>query len=418
MFKAQVLRRNLSLFNRVPYSRIARSAARDGHETIVIQRVHIRRPFLSKSRLVGAVAIAGASYGLTRYLGLEIEVEEVEQKEQKSARSNNQAHVEDKDKETGQEADHEDDEEEEYDDVLLFLPTGFSRPCSKTYYRGSDPEWQEFRRIANDQPRIIKIRRELVATIRSSAAKNPGYIARYGQVDTSKGGFWLEVKFPDGPPVEYERPGIELTEDLEWRKATRLVEEAHHHRLTKAFLPKEVAVALYEDTKRKARISWKDFRVYMGWDEKSEPDTAQQLIQRIGVHPPSAPTSTAPSNNATPNSPSTSPANDTQRTASSPSTAPVDGLAKDLGLVLPDPKKLTMDLSQVRQDFSKASKPYDMQAPRGTFLVNGLVEVYGARSRVTVNVSAAYDPKQARYLSMKLGVWSITDHRQIPKGGP
>lgn len=49
MLKAQVLRRNFSLFNRVPYSRIVRSAARDGHESVIIQRVRIQRPFFSKS---------------------------------------------------------------------------------------------------------------------------------------------------------------------------------------------------------------------------------------------------------------------------------------------------------------------------------------------------------------------------------
>ena len=49
MFKAQVLRRNFSLFNRVPYSRIVRSAARDGHESVIIQRVRIHEPFFSKS---------------------------------------------------------------------------------------------------------------------------------------------------------------------------------------------------------------------------------------------------------------------------------------------------------------------------------------------------------------------------------
>jgi hypothetical protein len=49
MLPARVLRRNFSLFNRVPYGRIARSAARDGHETITIHRVHISKPVMSRS---------------------------------------------------------------------------------------------------------------------------------------------------------------------------------------------------------------------------------------------------------------------------------------------------------------------------------------------------------------------------------
>lgn len=49
MFKAQVLRRNFSLFNRIPHARIARSAAHDGHSSVIIQRVRFRTPFFSKS---------------------------------------------------------------------------------------------------------------------------------------------------------------------------------------------------------------------------------------------------------------------------------------------------------------------------------------------------------------------------------
>jgi hypothetical protein len=49
MLKAQVLRRHFSLFNRVPYSQIARSVARDGHESVTIHRIRIGRPVFSRS---------------------------------------------------------------------------------------------------------------------------------------------------------------------------------------------------------------------------------------------------------------------------------------------------------------------------------------------------------------------------------
>jgi hypothetical protein len=156
MFKAQVLRRDFSLFNRVPYSRIVRSAARDGHESVTIQRVRIRRPFFSKSRLVGAVAIGGAFYAVTRYISIEVEVETVD--EDKSTRNrpaghpSNEGAVND-----ASEAEEEEDEEED-EDIILFLPTGFSRPKPRTFYKGSDPEWQEFIKLAKDRPRVEKIR--------------------------------------------------------------------------------------------------------------------------------------------------------------------------------------------------------------------------------------------------------------------
>lgn len=49
MLHAQVLRRNFSLYTRVPYARIAQSGADYGHNTVNIQRFRVRRPFFSRS---------------------------------------------------------------------------------------------------------------------------------------------------------------------------------------------------------------------------------------------------------------------------------------------------------------------------------------------------------------------------------
>ncbi|KAF1941612.1 hypothetical protein EJ02DRAFT_404155 [Clathrospora elynae] len=417
MFKAQVLRRNFSLFNRLPHARLVRSAARDGHESITIHRVRIRRRLFSRSRLVGAVAIGVITYGLGKAIGIEVEVGEVEEEDKKSTRTNSPT----QDGEEGEggdgEVEEEEGEDEEYVNAILFLPTGFSRPSAKTFYRGSDPEWQAFRKLATDRPRVEKIRGELATCIRALAAKSPQYVARLGKVDVEKGKAWVEFKFPDGPPVEYERPGLALTDDLEWRKASRPVENSHHHRLNKALYPTEVANALYQDTKRKTIQSWKHFRVYMGWDEESKSDTVKDLIQRIGANPPSSSPASPPAN-PTPGALSASPAKDTQQPAASPSAAPVDGPANALGFILPDPKKMTLDLSQFRADFSKAFKPYPFQSPRGAFTVMALIEVYGDKARMTLNVTAIYDPQQGKYIGLGASVWNYVEHRQAPRGGP
>jgi hypothetical protein len=97
-----------------------------------------------------------ATYGLGRYIGIEVEVEEVEEEAKKSAKKGGPAD-EDGWQKAGEEVEDE-EEEEEYDDAILFLPTGFSRPRRRTFYKGSDPEWQAFKKIATDRPRIEKIR--------------------------------------------------------------------------------------------------------------------------------------------------------------------------------------------------------------------------------------------------------------------
>ncbi|KAI8940313.1 hypothetical protein NX059_004009 [Plenodomus lindquistii] len=419
MFRAQVLRRNFSLFNRVPHSRIVRSAARDGHESIIIHRFRIQKPVFSRTRLVGTIVVALALHGLTRYLGVEVEVQVVSEEERKAARN---GHTNNEWQHAGQEITDEDSEDDDgMDNVLLFLPTGLSRPGPRTFYKGSDPEWQEFRRIATDKPRAEKIRGELVTMVRSMIAGIPQWEAKIGKVDPTKGKSWVEIMFPDGPPIEYERPGIALTEDLQWVKATRPVEDVHHHKLNSLLRPTGVANAVYQDVKRKASQTWQGLKVYVGWEQKVAPISIPLMLPPVGALP--TPNSTAPSATATSPDPSaTSSANDTKQptppASISASPAPVDGPSSSLGFLLPDPKKLTMDLARFRQDAAKASKPLTTQAPRGAFTVVGLIDIHGARARVTLNVKAVYDPKQGKYLGLQVGVFNFAEHKQAPKGGP
>ncbi|KAF2132916.1 hypothetical protein P153DRAFT_354360 [Dothidotthia symphoricarpi CBS 119687] len=415
MFKAQVLRRNFSLFNRVSSSRIAQSAARNGHETVTVQRFRIRKPFVSRSRLVGIVAVSWASYSIIQYLGLEVQVEVIE-KEQKPPGPGNSIQNQDEDKPdagweqaTGEEED-DDDDDEDYDDVLLFLPTGFSRPAPRMFWRGSDPEWQEFRKIATDGARINKIRGELATMVRTSAVMDALWVKTIGKVDSSKGKQWIDINFPPGPPPEFERPGIELTEDLEWRRATRPVEHLAHQRLNQLIYPTAVGTALYQDTKRKAEQSWKGLKAYMGWEVKPEHTALYEgMLQRLPNHPALPSSVTTP-----PNTASTSPPTSTPQTTTSPSDSPT----KDVGIALPRAKDMTLDLGDFRKDFRKAFKPYAPEPPRGCFNVLGLIEVYGDRARITLQVKAIYDPKQARYVGVQVNMFNFVEHRQQPRGGP
>lgn len=427
MFKAQVLRRSFSLWNRVPTSRIVQSAARDGHETLTIHRVRIQRPFLSRQRLVGAVAIATAIYGLGHYLGIQVEIQEEEVKDKKPGRWKKQIRREDgtlgevddqeaNEDETEEGHDDEGDDEEEYDDAILFIPTGLSRPKPPTYYKGSDPEWQEFKRISQDRARVEKIRQDLVNIVRTMCTL-PDYAAVIGPVDHSKGRVWIEFKFPDGPPVEFERPGYELTEDLEWRKATQDVDPTHHIRIKRLLQPTAAATALYQDTKRKVGRTWNDISVYMGWTEKIEPLTVQQMMQQT-------------KNPSTPSPPAVSSATDSPASAS-PFGAPLPGAPqqpaaqspssgasseKELGFALPDPKSLTLDLGQFRQDLRKKVSPVP-QMPRGCFMTKAMIEVHGEKARVTFSLQAIYDPKFGRYVTVTPSVWNFSKNRQPPRGG-
>ncbi|RMZ66703.1 hypothetical protein GMOD_00002063 [Pyrenophora seminiperda CCB06] len=253
---------------------------------------------------------------------------------------------------------------------------------------------------------------QLVFILRSILAENPTWVQRLGQIDISKGKFWVEFKFPDGPPLEYEKPGIELTDKLEWRKATRPVEFHHHHRLTRLLYPQAAASALYKDTTKKTRGLWNHFRAYMGWHQESKADTVEQLVQRIAADAQSSDTQPA---STTPGPTSTS-ATDSQQPGISSSTVSIDGPPKDLSL-LPDTKKMTLDLSQFRADFRKASRTSLAQPPRGVFSIIGLVEVHGDRAKGSFSVNAIYDPKKGTFFHVHAAAWNVTEHKQRPIGG-
>lgn len=248
--------------------------------------------------------------------------------------------------------------------------------------------------------------------IRNTMAKRAVFVSRLGKIDPNKGIAWIEFQFPPGPPIQYERPGIELTDSLEWRRATRPVEDAHRRRLDKIFYPKAAAEALYKDTARKAEKAWKNFKINMGWDQESKSETVQEIVHRIGANRQSSGQATGIAPN-----PFSASANDTQQASVSPSAAPVDGPAS-IGFVLPSPKDITLDLRQFRTSLGAVLAKDKGEPPRGTFTVKGLIEVHGEFARMTVDFVGVYDPKTGQYVSMELKPYSYALHRQAPRGGP
>jgi hypothetical protein len=67
---------------------------------------------------------------------------------------------------------------------------------------------------------------------------------------------------------------------------------------------------------------------------------------------------------------------------------------------------------------SKMWNPKKMEPPKGTFVVQGLVEVRGARGKMLFDVQSAYDPKAGKYVQVNAGVRGYKKWNQAPRGGP
>jgi hypothetical protein len=335
-------------------------------------------------------------------------------------------------REEGEEEEEDDDE----DHILLVIPTGLSRPKPRTFYKGSDPEWQSFKSISQDRERCKRIRDELAQLIRKALAKHPSFRSRLGEIDTSKGSMWLKIIFPDGPPLEYERPGIAILDDLSVQRAAIDVDVAHHDRIHHTLFPADIARSLYLQAKVKAAKPWLDFRSAIGWPVDS---SEKKRLLGLNRPPPAllpdgskAPGSASPSTTGplTASSAATTPQQQPEATSASSAALPQPSSTQAAGndslervlLSLPPPDDLMLDLSTFRSTFlhrkSQRQSAFTLEPPRGAFVVRGLVDVVGRRAAATLDVTGHYDPNAGKYVAVSIIIREIQDMRQRPKGGP
>src|SRR5205085_1828341 len=62
--------------------------------------------------------------------------------------------------------------------------------------------------------------------------------------DMRKGRWWLDIFFPDGPPQEYARLGIEITNDYV-ALVRRPVDQRDHQRLLRTLMPSAALASVY-----------------------------------------------------------------------------------------------------------------------------------------------------------------------------
>ncbi|KAF2146930.1 uncharacterized protein K452DRAFT_218712 [Aplosporella prunicola CBS 121167] len=339
----------------------------------------------------------------------------------------------DEDEEEGEEY-----EDEEYEDDSLFIPLGWPKPLPRRFYRGSDPEWQEFRKIAGDSKRHEHIRNTLVMLVRGTVARDQHLAGRFGPIDVTKGRYWLDITFPDGPPQEYARAGIEIGDDY-IALARREVDQVSYNRLKRALWPKAVASSAWASTQYLWRVQMNRIREWVGLSPKTDPKTdllekqleamarAQQLAasrsnsnnNNPGANPmPNNPASserTVAAPTTKDNTPSSAPSSASSKANSSNPTTPAE---KNAGLPdftpIPPP---SIALTIFSATLAKNWKPMALEAPRGTVIVSGLIEVQGAKARCTMDVVGAYDPVQDRYVVLRGGFRRVQDKQQRPKGG-
>lgn len=334
------------------------------------------------------------------------------------------------------------------DEESTFIPLTWSTKLPRSYYRGSDPEWQDFIKIAKDKSRQKKVQDELVAIVHTGSVSHPTIIRQLGK-DPKVGKYWLDITFPDGPPQEYERSGIEIGDGfIAWSQ--QKVSQEKQWRTMRALWPQAAAQGSWATIKVLAGIQWRRVKQGLGLEEAdplSPEERYRSALQLFGgggskqqsegrgpSKPVGSKTQTEPDAasapgaimsraSSTPASPTPPPPDGTKPRA--PSSDPPTKLPWPIATV-PLPSSTTSAVGSTdvpiaihvfSAALSKTWNPKKMEPPRGTFVVAGMVEVRGQRGRMLFDVQSSYDPKAGKYVQVNAAVRGYKRWSQAPRGG-
>lgn len=445
---------------RIPHQRRFKSTQvwyRNDGTPIRLQTVRFKKPGIFTMRRLATVGLyTGIVYGYLRFMWsyMDVEIEFLDDEEEELA-----------EQEAAQDAEGEEvDEEEEEDgppfyadEQSTFIPLTWAKQMPRTFYRGSDPEWQEFIKIARDKPRHKKIQDELVQIVYAGSVNHPSITRQLGK-DAKIGKYWLDISFPDGPPQEYERSGIEIGDGfIAWSQ--QRVSQEKQWRLMRALWPQATAQSSWATVKVLGGIQWRRIKQLVGWGEvdphapeerfrlatemMKQQGQEQGKVGKTQTDPNGRPGDVVTRDNAsastTASRPAARPASRREEDPASKNfwipSVPIPQYpfsTKSASSAVADQQDSTdphsgseignLDIPIAMHVFqstlSKSWNPKKMEPPRGTFVVQGLVEVRGQRGRMLFDVSSAYDPRQGKFVHVNAAVRGFKRWSQPPRGGP
>lgn len=249
---------------------------------------------------------------------------------------------------------------------------------------------------------------ELVKIVYDTAQKHPAFVRQLGR-DPKVGQCWLDIIFPDGPPQEYARAGIEIGDDFVAYSLQR-IDAQQQHRITRTLWPTAALNGLYNGGKVLLGFQYHRLKQLLGWEVDSTPGSQDakytQLLQLLQAQQAQqAEQAKTQSGAGTPE------ADKSQASASS--------LFPWAVKVPQPPSSIEMPIAQhiFHATLAQGKMPKKMEPPRGSFVVQGLIQLKGSRSILTLDVQAFYDPKASHFLVVNATPRTIKQRKQSPKGG-
>lgn len=386
--------------------------------------MRFRSPFFTWKTGVTWILYGTVTYAYVQFFmrHVDIQIEEIEEEQHEEQPVSRKAEHE------GEWEEQEEGDEDEYaEEDSTFIPMTWATKLPRSFYKGSDPEWRAFVKFAKDKPRHKKIQDELVQMVYSGAQRHPRVGMHIGK-ELKIGRYWLEISFPDGPPQEYVRSGLEIGDDfIAW--SPQRVSPENHYRLTRALWPKATFDGLWATAKLFTGIQYRKVKQALGWEEVNPFSPEERLklaLEQMEKHKAGGSSVSEKAQTSPDGSPgslvsASSAANEAQ---SSPKASEDRiPLPWHIPLKLPSSTDLVSatDFHLAKHVFTaelmKQWNPKKLEPPRGSFVVQGLVEIKGSKGKMMFDVQSCYDPKEAKYVVVNAGVRSVKKWNQRPKGG-
>ncbi|KAL8779394.1 MAG: hypothetical protein Q9213_006962 [Squamulea squamosa] len=311
------------------------------------------------------------------------------------------------------------DENEDEDGSSFFVPLGFAYQLPQTFYKGSDPEWQSFVQLSKNKKKCLILKNELTGLVGRYVGSMPQMEAALGKGNVPKR-HWLDIDFPDGPPPEYERKGLEISDDhISW--TTRPVHPLHYMKLQKALWPTSLASSIWASYKTMASLQYAKLRTYLKLSSESEPpkSTDSPGLSLPDMHqkmkaPKQEPDATSDSDQP---AVSTAPNGTGGQPLSSQSASDT---WKPFQLRFPPPgtgEDLASAATAFKTTFSQTWQPASTPPGRGTVLFSGMVELVGPKGVAVLDVRGAYHAAESRWTTVAIAVRRMQSKKQSPKGG-
>ncbi|TKX23673.1 hypothetical protein C1H76_4188 [Elsinoe australis] len=368
-------------------------------------------------------------------LAVEVEEEETEREEDEDVIDQGQGRSDSK--AAGGVAQEEDVEEFEGDEDALFIPLMPARKLPREYYKGTDPEWQEFKKIAPDKEKVQKIYKELTNIIGQGLSQLPSTAKIMGK-DTKVRKYWLDVDFPYGPPQEYVRKGLEIG-DTYVALADQVISAHQYEREARILWPSGTISSIYAFYNTIWGFQMKKIKEALGMDTKPEPGSPEHrmdhMLRMVQAHEAAQAAKNGALGKAQSSPGGADPSAVSAGSESQSSSAPQTegrGTSSDhqdqakgkwylptMALGFPgEPAEKTVATLVFANSMRKNSKSKIKEPPRGNFSITGVLQASGTRASMMFEVMAFYDPKAAKFSLIEVSPRSVKEWKQAPKGGP